>query len=98
MNPKEFAMLLVLGFICAGIGGAAGYFFGYDVGWEKAMFASISSFEECAASSGVVMESHPRQCRTEDGRHFVERLRDAGNAAGTRPAGGNLPEGWTDTP
>ena len=34
--------------------------------------ASIESFEECAAAGNPVMESYPRQCRTEDGKHFTE--------------------------
>jgi len=33
---------------------------------------SIDSFEECAAAGNPVMESYPRQCRTADGKHFVE--------------------------
>lgn len=32
----------------------------------------ISNFEECAAAGNAIMESYPRQCRTKDGRHFVE--------------------------
>ena len=32
----------------------------------------ISNFEECAAAGNPVMESYPRQCRTQDGRVFVE--------------------------
>lgn len=34
----------------------------------------IVSFEDCAAAGNPVMESHPRQCRTPDGRNFVEDL------------------------
>ena len=34
--------------------------------------ANIESFEECAAAGNPVMESYPRQCRTEDGKHFTE--------------------------
>jgi len=34
--------------------------------------ASITSFEECIAAGNPAMESYPRQCRTEDGKHFVE--------------------------
>lgn len=34
----------------------------------------INSFEECAAAGYPVMESYPRQCRTPDGRTFVEEL------------------------
>jgi len=32
----------------------------------------IHSFEECVAAGNLVMESYPRQCRTADGKHFVE--------------------------
>lgn len=32
----------------------------------------ITNFEECAAAGNAVMESYPRQCRTPDGKHFVE--------------------------
>jgi len=34
--------------------------------------SSIDSFEKCAAAGNPVMESYPRQCRTSDGKHFVE--------------------------
>jgi eight-cysteine-cluster-containing protein len=45
----------------------------------------ISNFEECAAAGNAVMESYPRQCRTADGRLFVEEIPDGG-AAGTFPS------------
>ncbi len=32
----------------------------------------IDSFEDCVAAGNPVMESYPRQCRTQDGLHFVE--------------------------
>ncbi len=34
----------------------------------------ISSFEECAAAGYPVMESYPEQCRTPDGRSFVNEV------------------------
>ena len=34
----------------------------------------ITNFEECAAAGNPVMESYPRQCRTTDGRLFVEEI------------------------
>lgn len=34
----------------------------------------ITNFEECAKAGYPVGESHPRQCWTPDGRHFVEEL------------------------
>jgi len=32
----------------------------------------VDNFEKCIAAGNPAMESHPRQCRTEDGKHFVE--------------------------
>ena len=40
----------------------------------QTMMQSVDSFEECAAAGNPVMESHPRQCRTDDGKHFVEEI------------------------
>ena len=37
---------------------------------------SINSFEECVLAGNSVMESHPRQCRTIDGKNFVEEIDD----------------------
>ena len=36
--------------------------------------SSITNFEECIAAGNPAMESHPRQCRTSDGKHFVESI------------------------
>ena len=36
--------------------------------------AQITSFEECVAAGNPVMESYPRQCRTDDGTLFVEQV------------------------
>lgn len=33
---------------------------------------TVSNFVECAAAGNPIMESYPRQCRTPDGRTFVE--------------------------
>jgi len=41
--------------------------------FQKQYFV-IDSFEECASAGNPVMESHPRQCRTVDGKHFVEKI------------------------
>ena len=40
----------------------------------KKHFSEIDSFEDCVSSGNPVMESHPRQCRTTDGKHFVEKI------------------------
>ena len=34
----------------------------------------INSFDDCVRAGNPVMESYPRQCRTEDGLHFVEEI------------------------
>ena len=36
--------------------------------------SQIDSFEQCLAAGNSSMESHPRQCRTIDGKHFVEQI------------------------
>ena len=47
----------------------------------------VMNFEECVAAGNPVMESYPRQCRTQDGRLFVEEIPDGSNgAAGTFPS------------
>ncbi|MGH1522250.1 MAG: Kazal-type serine protease inhibitor domain-containing protein, partial [Nitrosopumilus sp.] len=34
----------------------------------------IVNFEQCIAAGNPAMESHPRQCKTADGDHFVEKI------------------------
>lgn len=41
--------------------------------------AVVTNFDECAAAGNPVMESYPRQCRTEDGRLFVEEIPQPGD-------------------
>jgi len=41
---------------------------------ECPMSSSINNFDECVAAGNPAMESHPRQCRTADGKHFVEKI------------------------
>lgn len=45
---------------------------GLCVAFNPVQSAVINSFEECAKAGYPVMESYPRQCRTPDGRLFVE--------------------------
>ncbi len=39
--------------------------------------SSIENFEDCVAAGNPVMESYPRQCRTSDGKNFVEEIDNA---------------------
>jgi hypothetical protein len=43
---------------------------------EDSKINNINNFEECAAAGNRVMESYPRECRTQDGKSFTE---DIGN-------------------
>jgi hypothetical protein len=40
----------------------------------QAQYPEINNFEQCIAAGNPAMESHPRQCRTDDGKHFVEQI------------------------
>ncbi|MFB5631404.1 MAG: MBL fold metallo-hydrolase [Nitrosopumilaceae archaeon] len=40
----------------------------------ECMAPSITNFEECVAAGNPVMESYPRQCRSADGKLFVEEV------------------------
>ncbi|MCK9360839.1 hypothetical protein M0Q28_01260 [Patescibacteria group bacterium] len=60
-----------------------GWAVGYDAGWERSksepvqsgtMDPSITNFQQCADAGNPIMESYPRQCRTPDGRNFVEEI------------------------
>jgi hypothetical protein len=42
--------------------------------FESLQNPQINSFEQCIAAGNPTMESHPRQCRTVDGDHFVEQI------------------------
>lgn len=42
-------------------------------GWAQDL-TTVDSFEKCAAAGNPVMESYPRQCRTSDGKNFVEKI------------------------
>jgi hypothetical protein len=54
----------------------------YERGWgsmpppccKPTMVSSATNFEECIAEGNPAMESYPRQCRTIDGKHFVESI------------------------
>ncbi|MGD8299972.1 MAG: hypothetical protein PVJ16_08070 [Nitrosopumilaceae archaeon] len=39
---------------------------------DRTVSSLIDSFEDCVVAGNPVMESYPRQCRTSDGRNFVE--------------------------
>ncbi|HCS78848.1 TPA: hypothetical protein DIV55_03825 [Patescibacteria group bacterium] len=69
----KIAATFLLGVIA---GAGIGYFTGYSIGVEDRTGTNISSFAACAAAGYPVAESYPRQCRTPDGRNFVEDVTD----------------------
>jgi len=58
-----FVLLALLGVVILGV------LFSSTIGIRR-----VGSFEECAAAGYPVMESYPRQCKTPDGRIFVEEI------------------------
>ncbi|MBP9711428.1 MAG: hypothetical protein KBD55_00105 [Candidatus Pacebacteria bacterium] len=67
MNNKFLNILIVL----AILGGAIwlGFF-----NTKDSIVLNIQSFEDCANAGYPIMESHPRQCKTPDGRTYSEEL------------------------
>lgn len=73
-------LIIVLLTLVFAVGLGLGYYFGYDVGFERAAgngnagkSAEIASFAECIAAGNPVMESYPRQCRA-NGLTFTEEI------------------------
>ena len=43
----------------------------------------VNSFETCVAAGNAVMESYPRQCRSDDGELFIEVIAPVAESWGT---------------
>jgi hypothetical protein len=57
------------------LGTGAGYLFGYDHGYEKAIApTTISSFADCVAAGYPIRESYPEQCAMPDGTVFTRAI------------------------
>lgn len=61
-NSKNLLFVLIIVAVVVGI-----------VGWQKLKPQPpvVTSYEDCAAAGYPIMESYPEQCRTPDGRTFV---------------------------
>jgi hypothetical protein len=68
---KKRALLVLLLFTFVIIVGCKGDSVG-DVG---EVVNGITNFEECVAAGNPILESYPRQCRTMDGKQFVEEIK-----------------------
>lgn len=62
----------LIGFVLLSL--VLGYYFGFDIGYEKSLSKNISNYEECVKAGNIVLESYPPQCRTKDGRSFSEEI------------------------
>lgn len=72
MNQKRFVnIVVIIGAVV--VAALAGYFIANQQTSLKPV-KEISSFDECAKAGYPIAESYPRQCRTPDGRLFVENL------------------------
>jgi hypothetical protein len=45
------------------------------IGTKKGETPVVTSFETCASAGYPVLESHPRQCKTPDGRTYAEEIK-----------------------
>ncbi|MEK6871569.1 MAG: hypothetical protein AABX16_01565 [Nanoarchaeota archaeon] len=80
MNPKKSNVLIVAIILSITIIVCMGYlyFFIYLPSTNPPQ-ETITDFESCAAVGYPVMESYPRQCRTANGKIFVEDVQDTNN-------------------
>jgi hypothetical protein len=60
MNIKT--ALGISAFILLVLGTGAGYFFGYDHGFEKASSATVTSFDECVKDEEVFCTQDAQEC------------------------------------
>jgi len=67
---KYIPVIIIL--LAAAIVGAAAY--AWQMQSEETSTSSINSFRGCEQAGYPIMESYPRQCRTPDGRTFVEDI------------------------
>ena len=54
---------------------AGGLFLAWARNTQEGRWLSITTFDECASAGYPVMESYPEQCRTPDGRTFMNDRR-----------------------
>ncbi len=50
------------------------FWISYSVSYKEMKNPIINSYQECVNAGNPIMESYPRQCNTQDGKHFVEEI------------------------
>lgn len=78
---------LLIGIIAVALLGVGAAILQSSFDFPVAPEQKITSFEECVAAGNPVMESYPRQCSTQDGKHFVEDISDDARQVPEPPQG-----------
>lgn len=73
MSNKVFIIIILIILIVAGV---VGYFVAVrkDENYKKDNNVIAANFEECVKAGYFVLESYPRQCKTPDGKTFIEYI------------------------
>lgn len=50
------------------------FWISYSISYKEMKNPIINSYQECVNAGNPIMESYPRQCNTQDGKHFVEEI------------------------
>lgn len=74
MKKKNLLLISAVVIIFFGLAFVIGYFVSKNLVGQNQK--NIQSFADCVAAGYPVMESYPRQCRTPDGRNFVEQIQN----------------------
>jgi hypothetical protein len=80
MNKQKVILLIFLMAVLVGMG-----FLIFKSKGTSTSLPLIASFEDCANAGYPVMESYPRQCRTEAGELFFENIADDTHPINSQP-------------
>jgi len=75
MKIKDILVILLLLILVVFVGVVAKFRLKKD-NYNQPKYGLITDFDECSAAGNIVLESYPAQCRTSDGRSFIQ---DIGN-------------------
>jgi len=84
MDKKTLTIILIILIVIGAVVGIAGYSFYLNSLPETGnsnIDNTIVDFDTCAAAGFPIMESYPPQCRTADGRTFVQNVNQIANPA-----------------
>lgn len=76
MSKITMAIIVIIIVLTVGIGSWWYYIQQEKIPPEVPPGEDITNFEECKKAGYPVLETHPRQCKTPDGRVFTEKITD----------------------